>query len=720
MLKNIKAIMNNIKAFSKRWVAILLFVLSANVTFAQCPAYTAANSLNGAASDCILKVQMTGGSASLSQSSASPGGPSTGNAMGATTTLYQGSVYSLCVTVGAGIGNHGLGVWFDWNGDGDFVDAGEFFAFPGNGSIAEGSQTFTNINVPAGATIGSIGMRIRYIYAVTETQSNWNTGGAWGETENYCISIAAPCNNCSNGIRDCDETGIDCGGPNCAPCPGTCFDGIQNQTETGIDCGGPCALSCTPQANISSTLNCSGAAQANIYPVSCDQIGTSAYGLSGPSATFNSGSATNPSPTPTCSYSSTDDCWIHVNLESGVTQLQLQFESGSMANGSSVCYIAAYQGTCASLSYVGCQAAEEFISSVYGVYNVLFSGLDDTKDVWLYMYNDGGKSFNLTFNMVGSGTPPTNSSCASSSTALGSACNLAAPGASFTTPGAAAVACTGGNWGSNENTTFYSFVPTATTADLNITDIVCNDGTAGQAQFGVWTSCAAIGTYGAGFLGCAVGTSNLSLTGLTVGQTYYIAADGYAGDNCTWSFTGSGIVLPIELTKLTAKIFDSKVKIEWETASERNNDYFTIERSLDAETFEVLTTVKGAGNSNHLIKYSEIDNYPFKNVSYYRLKQTDFDGRFVYSRNVTVDNINNEFTIVPNPSASENGFTLQNVSNSEVLNIIITDITGKVVLNKEYNTETGNIEIKQSLSPGIYLIKVINSVNVVSQKLIIE
>jgi len=93
-----------------------------------------------------------------------------------------------------------------------------------------------------------------------------------------------------------------------------------------------------------------------------------------------------------------------------------------------------------------------------------------------------------------------------------------------------------------------------------------------------------------------------------------------------------GCVLPIKLGYFDAT-FNTTTKtvdLNWLTETEINNEFFTIEKSKDGVTFEVVGTLKGAGNSNEARSYSTKDFYPFYGTSYYRLKQTDFDGQFEY------------------------------------------------------------------------------------------
>jgi len=99
--------------------------------------------------------------------------------------------------------------------------------------------------------------------------------------------------------------------------------------------------------------------------------------------------------------------------------------------------------------------------------------------------------------------------------------------------------------------------------------------------------------------------------------------------SCTSANPGDGgIVLPIELLAFTARVNPSGVVLSWTTATEINNDYFTIERSNDLRMWEVLGFVSGSGTTSRAVSYSFADTQPLAGIGYYRMKQTDFDGQF--------------------------------------------------------------------------------------------
>jgi len=98
--------------------------------------------------------------------------------------------------------------------------------------------------------------------------------------------------------------------------------------------------------------------------------------------------------------------------------------------------------------------------------------------------------------------------------------------------------------------------------------------------------------------------------------------------------------LPIELLSFTGKQEDECNVLEWITATEFNNDYFTIERSPDATNFNVVGTINGAGNSTNVLFYYMEDTKPFEGITYYRLSQYDFNGNSKEFTVIVVAHIN--------------------------------------------------------------------------------
>jgi hypothetical protein len=171
------------------------------------------------------------------------------------------------------------------------------------------------------------------------------------------------------------------------------------------------------------------------------------------------------------------------------------------------------------------------------------------------------------------------------------------------------------------------------------------------------------------------------------------------------TFTGSA--LPIELHSFGVRQIDgSAALIEWVTLSEINNDYFTVEKSMNLEDWEEVDVVSGAGNSLKITAYSTLDHLSYFGVSYYRLKQTDFDGKFSFSEieTITISSIANQ-AVYPNPTTGMVYFhnDLKPKSTIRVLSINGTDLTNRVSVGNSIGFKTIDLS---TLSSGIYFLQV--------------
>ena len=154
-------------------------------------------------------------------------------------------------------------------------------------------------------------------------------------------------------------------------------------------------------------------------------------------------------------------------------------------------------------------------------------------------------------------------------------------------------------------------------------------------------------------------------------------ADGFAFSRV--GSLGNEVPLPIELISFSANCHNQNIVIKWTTASETNNDYFTIERSTDAVNWIIIKTVDGAGNSSTIQNYSFTDSTTATSISYFRLKQTDFDGKSKYSKIITIRSCKenlalNSLVIYPNPASGIinllfNG-DIRQVRSIEVFNVL--------------------------------------------------
>lgn len=179
-----------------------------------------------------------------------------------------------------------------------------------------------------------------------------------------------------------------------------------------------------------------------------------------------------------------------------------------------------------------------------------------------------------------------------------------------------------------------------------------------------------------------------------------------AGAINTYTITASLLTpsnLPIKLLYFNGLNEHSYNSFSWSTATEINNDYFTLEKATDAVNFTAVVKTNGAGNSNTPLTYSIIDYYPTEGMSYYRLKQTDFNGEFIYSKLVAIDVASKleGFNIYPNPFSTSATITTNDVSQLKNVELRIYNDLGEEVMVKIITTQTTTLDTKDFLS-GIY------------------
>jgi len=180
--------------------------------------------------------------------------------------------------------------------------------------------------------------------------------------------------------------------------------------------------------------------------------------------------------------------------------------------------------------------------------------------------------------------------------------------------------------------------------------------------------------------------------------------------------------LPVALINFKVSTDNKNVYLSWETLLEINNDYFIVERSSDGIHFEEITKIEGAGNYSQKKSYSYIDYLPYQDVSYYRLKQIDFDGQIYYSETKSVEltsidrslsNNDNRFLIYPNPV--QDYLNIEGLDES--INIEIYDISGKIIKNKDLELDHHKIDVSD-LNKGVYVLRIYSTNNVCDFKLV--
>jgi Secretion system C-terminal sorting domain len=157
----------------------------------------------------------------------------------------------------------------------------------------------------------------------------------------------------------------------------------------------------------------------------------------------------------------------------------------------------------------------------------------------------------------------------------------------------------------------------------------------------------------------------------------------------------------LSLSYFTAQKQPKSVLLNWQTATEINTNKFIIERSKNATNFETVNTVTAAGNSSTIRNYNCLDLTPYNGINYYRLKQIDKDGSFVYSKTVTINFSIKGSIVYPNPASQI--ITIVTANKLKVVEVINAE--GKI-FQRMKSSSNGRYNIS-SLPMGTYSLRLI-------------
>lgn len=182
-------------------------------------------------------------------------------------------------------------------------------------------------------------------------------------------------------------------------------------------------------------------------------------------------------------------------------------------------------------------------------------------------------------------------------------------------------------------------------------------------------------------------------------------------DNFT-TYAVTNTALPIELMSFDANTSadNASVNLAWSTASERNNAYFSIERSTDGTNWDEIERIEGAGNSAHRLDYTTVDTHPKSGTVYYRLKQTDFNGEFEIFKAVAVQVAATDgLKVETYPNPTNGNFTvfsseIERASNTQIR---VISTTGNVVVDLENTFDSKNSLDISAMENGTYIVEVV-------------
>lgn len=268
------------------------------------------------------------------------------------------------------------------------------------------------------------------------------------------------------------------------------------------------------------------------------------------------------------------------------------------------------------------------------------------------------------------------------------------------------------NCGTIENNSYYQFIASATTEVFNFSTVAnCENGDGIQAHVYEVTNNAS---------GCCTNFESMSncwspgndvpgivtAVGLTIGAKYILMVDGWAGDHCDFTVSGwtaTGILLPIELLSFSLENVSNTVELTFETASERDMDYFEIENSRDGNYWQSISKIQAHGNSTSVNTYKCVDKSPFNGLSYYRLKDVSINGVENYSDIISNEFSSSKYLIYPVPV---NNIMFLEGDKLEQAEIYVVNNVGEKIeieITPFGNKSSFNFE---NIKNGIYFVKI--------------
>ena len=176
---------------------------------------------------------------------------------------------------------------------------------------------------------------------------------------------------------------------------------------------------------------------------------------------------------------------------------------------------------------------------------------------------------------------------------------------------------------------------------------------------------------------------------------------------------GLSLLLPVELLSFEGKNQVTHNALTWETASEKNAEYMSIERK-DKEKWGEIGRVKAVGNTTEKQKYTFDDNQPTP-LSIYRLRMVDVDGKETFSKTITIENVKKAFSLKMFPNPAKDFVTFRATSTEkQAFDIQVTDIAGRVLISKTYPVDSGTVEEHINISAlptGFYFFTFDNGVH---------
>ena len=415
-----------------------------------------------------------------------------------------------------------------------------------------------------------------------------------------------------------------------------------------------------------------------------------------------------------CSGTADDDVWFKFTATSTALSININNINGSTTD----LYHSLFSGTCGTLTNLICSDPN----------GSNLTGLTIGVVYYLRIFSYGstlGETSTFDICILPPPPPPTNITCA----------NMAPICSGSPTVFTAQSSGTSAAVGPNYDCLFSTPNPTWFYLAIDNPGLLSIDISAGSdVDFAIWGPYTSLASSKAACLSyplpidCSYSSSAVeqaNIAGTLHGKYYVLLVTNYANvtqiinidqGQSAVATTNCAIVLPIEMTLYDVKIEDEKVHLNWVTATEKNNDYFIIQRSEDGNIWETIGVRKGKGNSIVENTYEMIDEKPLNGISYYRLKQVDFDGKYTFTPLRSIKNSKElDFTLYPLPAKDQ---VIINSNHEKIDQIQLIDVLGNQIEVIQKNINGESILDVSDLKSGIYTVILTVGDKTINRKLI--
>jgi hypothetical protein len=185
----------------------------------------------------------------------------------------------------------------------------------------------------------------------------------------------------------------------------------------------------------------------------------------------------------------------------------------------------------------------------------------------------------------------------------------------------------------------------------------------------------------------------------------------------TWTLS---VILPIQLRSFDAVMMDCKVYLSWVTESELNNSFFTLYKSLNAQDWNAIARIEGAGNNNTVLHYDFWDDdVPDRGIIYYQLSQTDFDGSKEFFKILSVQSsgcFHQTLRVYPSPADAK---IIISLNQDDEYWLSIYNAAGKLVFSNRLQHELSEVDVSR-FAAGTYFVKINGSLRQFTEQIVIQ